>query len=179
MGDGVGEGIRDGGGAPRRACMRLLFFTMPALVCACGDGKSSDVVCAAPGDAVVTEAVTQYLKNLTPTPQRYLIAAGTDSALPNDAHAALQSKGPTWFFPADSASQARMRETLSSKGDFTTLLVTYRGTRLVDASHAVVRIGGRYVGGEHEGRTASSRALHFQCDSSGWAWTRVEEEGTS
>ncbi|MFN2400027.1 MAG: hypothetical protein ABR543_15515 [Gemmatimonadaceae bacterium] len=155
----------------------MLPLVLSVLACGCADSKSSDVACDAPGDVVVKEAVTQYLKNLTPTPQRYLIATGTDSALPGEAHAALQNKGPTWFFPADSASQDKMREILASKGDFTTLLVTYRGTRHVDDSHAVVRIGGRYVGGEHEGRAASSRALHFQCDTSGWTWFRVEEEG--
>ena len=52
--------------------------------------------CPSAEPAVVGPAVLAYITSARrPTPQRYLYAAGTDSALPAPGVVALQEKGPT------------------------------------------------------------------------------------
>lgn len=154
----------------------IVYLAFAAALGCGGPGGGADSRCVAPDDAVVGAAVTNYIKNLNPTPQRFLIGVGSDSALPAGAHRALQDKGPTWLFPPDSAMQATVRANLADKGDFSTLLVIYRGTQRLDEARTVVRLGGRYVGGEHDGKVAASRTIHFNCDSLGWTFSRTEEE---
>jgi hypothetical protein len=131
--------------------------------------------CAAPGASVIGTAVTNYIKIAQPTPMRFLVAVGTDSALPEGGLTALQGKGPTFLFPGDPNLQKQVRANLKEKGDWPTLLVVYRGTQTA-ATTATVRLGGRFVGGKDDGTVTPPRALNFVCDSTGWRFTTATEE---
>ena len=129
--------------------------------------------CQGGDDKVLRMAVTEYVKQAKPKPQRFLNAAGTDSALPPVAVEVLQGKGPTYYFSGGAEAQARAM--LHEKGDYTTLLVVPRPGAKAERS-ATVRLGGHYVGGEEDGQEAGDRTYTFSCDSAGWRMTNNAPE---
>ncbi|MDQ6886742.1 MAG: hypothetical protein M3068_05545 [Gemmatimonadota bacterium] len=141
-----------------------------ALAAACGGSGSSAAACAAPGDSLVSEGVSEYVRDslVTPQPLRFLAPVGSDSALPEAGRVALQDKGPTYLYPADPTQQALVRAMLKGKGDFPTLAVFYRGVSLRPDGRAQLRLHGRFVGGANDGAPAPSRAILFKCDSARW-----------
>ena len=153
-----------------------------SLVAACaggGNGSRSAVRpgrCGAPGDSTLAVALVGYLTGLRPTPQRFLIAAGTDSTLPEPARLVLQDKGPTYYYPGGEVQQKTVRAKLASVGAFTTLLVVPVGVRLVARDSAVARFRGWYVGGQYDGQAATPRAVYLSCTPRGWTVARAEEE---
>jgi hypothetical protein len=157
---------------------------LPALVLllgACGGegGRSTraaaNSACRPAGVALAQTAVIEYLKlQQDPYPQRFLTAAGTDSALPEPGLRALQDKGPTYFYPADTAQQRKVRAKLDSVGSYNTILVAYHGLEATDTV-ATVRLSGTFVGGKHDGRTSPPRAMRFACDSTGWHYSKAED----
>ncbi len=124
-------------------------------------------------------AVAEYLKKVTPPPKRFLVSVGTDSALPDGARQALQDKGPTFLYPANPEQQITVRKQLAAKGNFPTLLLSYRGVRRLADTRAVVRLGGHFVGGMEDGLAAPAGAVYFQCDTARWHVARAEEERSS
>jgi len=134
--------------------------------------------CPSAEQAVVGPAVLAYVTAQSrPAPQRFLYAAGTDSALPDPGVVALQDKGPTYMYPANPAQQAVVRAKLAKVGPWASLLVSYHGLRLAtDSTHAVVRLGGRFVGGRDDGTVAPDRSVSFTCESGAWRLTRTAEE---
>jgi hypothetical protein len=160
------------------ARMLMLVLGMASLAaCAGGDGRSARTArCRVPGDSAAVAATLGYLRGLMPTPQRFLVAAGTDSGVPEPVRLALQGKGPTYYYTGTEAQRKAVRDKLASVGGYTTLLVVYRGIRVVDDTSAVARFGGWYVGGQHDGKAATPRAVHLSCTPTGWQVARVEEE---
>jgi hypothetical protein len=149
------------------------LVALVALAAACGgesggNGGAVSAVCAPDTGSRVAMAVTDFLKTAQPTPQRYLTAAGTDSALPELGLKVLQEKGPTYFYPADSAQQGQVRTQLASIGDYNTILVVFRGMAEPAQDSAVIRLGGHYVGGKADGQHYGPRSYSFACDSAGW-----------
>ena len=152
--------------------LRCLPVALAALALACG-GKSSaartaSANCAAPSATLVRTAVLEYVKLASPTPQRFLVAAGTDSALPEMGLRALQDKGPTYFYPTDSVQRVKLQAKLADIGGYATLLVSYKGMQHTDDGHASVRLHGAYVGGEANGLAGTPRLMRFSCDTAGW-----------
>ncbi len=137
---------------------------------AAGDGAAAAVSgCISADTTAVALAVRDYIGKALPTPQRYLSAAGTDSAVPEDGFKVLQEKGPTYFYGGDSASHRKIREKLASVGPYASLLVIYKGTTETDGGNAVtVQLAGQYVGGEHEGKRAPLKRYAMRCDSTRW-----------
>jgi hypothetical protein len=129
-----------------------------------GGTGGSAATCRASLDDAVGLAVTHYIKAAQPKPERFLIAAGTDSALGDAGLVALQDKGPTYMYPGDAALQSQVRTQLHEKGDYTTLLVVRQGAQAKDGA-ASVSLAGHYVGGETDGQHASPRSYRFVCDS--------------
>jgi hypothetical protein len=127
---------------------------------------------------VTAEAVTQYLKGLTPKPQRFLIQSSGDSALPDAAREGLQNTGPTYLFPGDTAKQQTVLAMLTEKGPFPTLLVLYGGMEPADGGRAVVRLSGRYTTGESVG-PAPSKALYFDCKEKQWTFASSADQKTT
>jgi hypothetical protein len=138
--------------------------------------------CADPTVALVPSAIDAYVRSVVPRPRRFLIASGTDSALPAGAESRLQQVGPTYLFPADTALRRRVLARLDSLaedyGDMPTLLVTYRSVTRAGDDRAVVRLGGYFVGGSANG-TVAHRAVQFVCDTARWNVVRAEEERQS
>jgi hypothetical protein len=138
--------------------------------------------CAAPTLALVPPAVDAFVQSVRPKPRRFLIAVGTDSALPTGAESRLQRHGPTYLFPADTALRRRVLARLDSVaegyGDMPTLLVTFRGIDRAGDEHAIVRLGGYFVGGV-TGGTVAHRAVQFVCDTARWNVVRADEERRS
>jgi hypothetical protein len=157
-----------------------------ALIAACAseqDGQSAQPEIASaceqlPGSDIYAEAFTQYMVGLTPTPRRFLSAAGTDSALPEAVFQGVQAKGPTYFYPGDEAGRAVVLEKLRSVGDWPTLLVLHRGSEVLNDSTVTIRLAGHYVGGSDDGIAAPAKAMHFACDTVPWQFVRTAEVTT-
>ena len=132
--------------------------------------------CAPARDAAIGPAVLAYIRLASPTPQRFLVAAGTDSALPEAGLRALQSKGPTYLYPADDRLRAQVRSRMADVGEYASLLVTMKDARAVGDTQAIVRLGGWYVGGKHDGRSSPMRTVYLGCDTTGWAVRRTTED---
>jgi hypothetical protein len=138
--------------------------------------------CAAPTLALVPPAIDAFVQSVHPKPRRFLIAAGTDSALPTGAESRLQRHGPTYLFPADTALRRRVLARLDSVaegyGDMPTLLVTFRGVDRAGDERAIVRLGGQFIGGANDGKVAH-RTVQFVCDTARWNVVRAEQERQS
>ncbi len=129
------------------------------------------------GDTTATYvAYREFIKATTPTPQRFLTAAGTDSAAPEDGFRAMQDKGPSYFYGGDSTAQRQIREKLASVGPYASLLIVHRGSTTSEKGDTVtVRLGGHYIGGELEGKSATSREIVVGCGDSAWTMVRIAE----
>ena len=130
------------------------------------------------GDTTATYvAYLDYIKKAVPTPQRCLKAAGTDSSVPDDGFRAMQDKGPSYFYGGDSVAQRKIREKLASVGPFASLLIVHRGMTTSPMGDTVtLRLGGHYIGGEHEGKTGASRTIVVVCADSTWKLASSTEE---
>lgn len=127
---------------------------------------------------VYAEAFDQYMVGLTPTPRRFLNAAGTDSALSDAVFQGVQRKGPGYLYPGDSAARKAVLAKLESVGNWPTLLVVWRGNETVNDSTIAIRLAGHYVGGDDDGTAAPAKAMHFACDTVPWRFVRtVAEQG--
>jgi hypothetical protein len=157
-----------------------------ALVAACSSEPKDNArflgPCADPTEAIVPPAVDAFITSIQPKPRRFLIAAGTDSALPAGAESRLQRHGPTYVYPADTALRRRVLARLDSTalvyGNMTTLLVTYRGLDRAGDHRALVRLGGYFIGGETDGAVIH-RSVQFACDTARWHVLRAVEERQS
>jgi hypothetical protein len=128
--------------------------------------------CTSRDTTPVSLAVLDYIKSASPTPQRYLSAYGSDSAVPDDGFKVLQDKGPTYFYNSDPKAQQQLKDKLASVGPYATLLVVYRGKDEANNGNLVtVKLGGHYVGGEHDGKPAQEKQIAVRCDSTGWRLT--------
>jgi hypothetical protein len=166
---------------PARALAGLtLAVALTTLAAACGGSSASASAgaCAAPPDSLVAIAVREYVQKASPTPHRFLVEATGDSALPDAGRAALQAKGPMYFFPADPSKQQAALASIDEKGSYTTLLVLYGGMQTPVRARAVVNLGGRYVGGG-EGGESPARAYTFDCAKGRWQLSPAEGQQTS
>lgn len=155
-----------------------LILIVLATAAACGGGRAggdkaantvSASACVSTDTTPVTLAVRDYISTASPTPQRYLSAAGTDSAVPDDGFKVLQDKGPTYFYGGDSVAQRKIREKLASVGPYASLLVSFRGRTESDGGNTVVvKLAGQYIGGEHEGKKSPLKTYSVKCDSTHW-----------
>jgi hypothetical protein len=162
---------------PVKVMMALLPLTL-----ACGDGgksanpaaRASKGRCGTPGDSTIARAVTEFVKQVKPTPQRFLATVASDSAIPDAARAALQDRGPTYLYPPDSVNRAKVRQKLVSVGDYTALAVVYRGMSHPDETHTVIRLGGHFVDVGKGAAPSVSAELEFACDSTtSWRFVRT------
>ncbi len=170
----------------------IISIAALALAAACSDGNRTGAparTAATPGStildcdttvtgAAVNLAVAEYVKRADPVPQRYLSAVGAGSTpMPESGFRALKDKGPTYYYPADSAGQATVKARLAEVGPYTSLLVTYVGMQVTaDGNEATVRLGGGYVGGKYDGRVAPGRAVRLRCEGATWTVVSAEEE---
>lgn len=150
-----------------------------------GDAKKTAAVasaasaCTRPDSTAAYVAYREYIKATLPTPQRFLSAAGTDSAAPEDGFRAMQDKGPAYFYSGDTTAQRKIREKLASVGPYASLLIVLRGTTTSSNGDTVtMHLGGHYVGGEHEGKVATSRTVTVVCRDSLWRLGTITEEST-
>ncbi|HEU4565326.1 MAG TPA: hypothetical protein VFS05_11775 [Gemmatimonadaceae bacterium] len=141
-----------------------------------GARRAPDRCADFPTDGAYREATLSYIADLTPKPRRFLNPVGTDSTLPGPAFDALLSKGPSYFYPADSAGRMKVREKLDLVGPWATLLVAWGGAERLSDTTAVIRLRGHYVIGEGEGTQAPARALRFVCGDDGWRLSGSQEE---
>lgn len=129
-----------------------------------------------PRTSVYADAFDEYMAGLSPTPRRFLNAAGTDSALPEAVFSGIQRKGPAYLYPGDPAQRQAVLDKLSSVGAWPTLLVLWRGNEVVDDTTIAIRLAGHYVGGTDDGKPAPVKAMYFACDTVPWQHIRTAEE---
>jgi hypothetical protein len=168
----------------RRACRLALSAAALGILAAC-EGGNSEVSrlaarCVESRDSVLSVAVGQYLKTVQPTPRRFVIPVGTGpDSLPEAGRRALNSAGPTFLYPADSASRSKIETYLLSRGDWPTLLVALRGVREESDSSIIVRLGGRWVSGELDEQPVPTRSVRVACRANRWTFDRAEDERSS
>lgn len=127
------------------------------------------VTCTSPDKTAIGTAVREFIKTSTPAPQRFLMAAGTDTALPEAGFKALQDKGPTFYYSTDTIAQRKMREKLANDGPYASMLVVYHGkSETADGNTVTVSLGGHFIGGVQEGKVEPTRSIVVVCDSTGW-----------
>src|SRR5690606_28126374 len=106
--------------ATRSAARAAVAVAAILVLAACGGGggasegtNGNGVACADPmPDQLLGPAVRAYLDGREPRPLRFLSAAGSDSAMPNAGMLVLQDRGPTYFYPPDSAGRETVRQRL-------------------------------------------------------------------
>lgn len=140
------------------------------------DGNATQAItgpqCVSLDTTPVGLAVREFITTTTPTSQRYLSAAGTDSAVPEDGFKVLQEKGPTYFYSSDPKAQAQIKDKLASVGPYASLLVVFKGKTESENGNAVaVSLSGHFVGGDHDGKAVPMRTIQVRCDSTGWRVT--------
>jgi len=133
------------------------------------------------GDTTATYlAFREFIKSTVPTPQRFLSAAGTDSAAPDDGFRAMQDKGPTYFYGGDSVAKRKIREKLASVGPYASLLIVHRGTTTAATGDTVaVRLGGHFIGGKLDGKSAVSTTIVMVCADDTWKVATTTDEAAS
>lgn len=166
----------------------LAGVTFATLAAACGGerpARKKDVAadlpvgptCTTADSTPVGLAVLEYITTAFPTPQRYLQAAGTDSAVPEDGFKIMQLKGPTYYYSSDPKAQQQVKDKLASVGPYATLLVVYKGkTEKDNGNDVTVSLAGHYVGGDHDGKVAEAREINLRCDTTGWRVTNPKEK---
>ncbi len=157
------------------AVSAVVVAALLTIVAACsgGDGKartSSGAVCRQSKDSATWRAVVSYAKTSDPYAQRFLAAASGDSALPDVGVLALQDRGPTWLFPADSVNRTKVRDRLDD-GIANTMLVYWHGMQPEGDTAMVMRLSGRYIGGKLEGTLSRARLYRFKCPEAKWVMT--------
>ncbi len=159
--------------------LSLLALAVLAAACGGGDTPAADAPkraaagavadgCAAADTSPTVAAVLEYISTVTPTPNRFLTAAGSDSAVPDDALTLLQDKGPTFFYAGSDAAIAKLKEKLERDGPWPSLLVLFRGTASQPDGTVQVRLGGRYVANADDGRAADERTYTVRCVDGAW-----------
>lgn len=136
---------------------------------ASGKAKVAKGCVEEPGSSAATVAIRDFIKNSVPKPMRFLTAAGTDSAVPEEGLRALQDKGPTYFYAGTEAQKKKVRDKIELAGPFTALLIVMRSDKRNDDGTEVVSLGGHYITGEFDGKRAASQAYTMSCDTSGWS----------
>ena len=172
-----------------RAPLRSAFGALPAIsflaALACGgeaekvkvDPVAMAASCKRGDTTALYLAYAEYINTTKPAGLRFLTAAGTDSAAPDDAFRAMQDKGPSYFYGGDSAAKLKIREKLESVGPFASLLIVHRGATPSAAGDTVtVRLGGYYIGGELEGKVATSKTIVVVCADSAWKVASTKDE---
>ncbi len=162
------------------------MLVLAAVVTACSGGGESGAQrqvargdCPVPGSSLVAAAAEEYVERLKPTPRRFLLAVGGDTALPEPAKQVMQDKGPTYLYPGDTSAQRQIRDRLVGAGEWPTLMVTYHGVQQDTEDRASVRLAGHWVIGELDGTRAPAQRIVFACDSARWKYSATEEEQTS
>lgn len=167
---------------PRFPAVPALVVAAVLVLAACSGGESSKttagVTCRQSKDSATWRAVVAYAKSSNPFAQRFLSAASGDSALPEVGVEALQDRGPTWLFPADSAGRTKVRDRLND-GIANTLLVYWHGTQFEGDTAMTIRLSGRYIGGAKEGTVAGSKVYRFKCPDDRWVLTDSTEAKSS
>lgn len=129
----------------RNRSLPLLLLALAACGTEGADGEVRAGDCGQPDDKVVAIAIEEFLRVAQPRAYRYLLPVSGDTVLPEPARAALQMKGQTFLYPPDTTQQKKVLQQLSDIGPFATMVVAYRGTRLVTPDSALVTFVGHYV----------------------------------
>jgi hypothetical protein len=166
---------------------RLCLFGAVALLVACGGENTSRTdtgnmqavaSCASADSSAVRKAVLDYIMTAEPRPQRFLSAAGTDSAMQGDGMAVLQDKGPTFFYAGNEAALKKLREKLDNDGPYASMLVVMKGHEpSSDGLTETVTIAGHYIAGDLHGRVSPPRTFRFRCEAG--EWVRVDQQSAS
>ena len=159
----------------RNGGLVCVVLTAVAALSACSPGDSADRpaaapaarparACATPADSVIGLATQQFVRSISPKPHRFLIPAGTDSAVPSSAYWALQSTGATLnMYPKDTAQQKLALRQLGANGSYTLLLTSYHGQRTLSDGQVSLEFSGRWLNGERGGTVIPRTAVLFNC----------------
>jgi hypothetical protein len=155
---------------PRRNGL-LAIISAAGIAAACSASESSPRAaarpCPTPRDTILGKSVETFIKSAQPTAYRFLIATGTDSALPPHGHWPLQGRTPLYYYPADPAQQQKFVTDLYRRGNYPTLLVSYHGQDTLEDGRIRTMLSGSYIGGSNAGKTMPQTAVVFDCQATG------------
>jgi len=136
--------------------------------------------CIGSAPAPVALAVQDFINSAEPTPERFLNAATTDSALPGPAEAIVTRKGPTFYWLPDEAAQQQMRAKLERDGPWVNMLVVVRGQADGGDGTWIIRVGGTYIATALHGTASPEKRYTVSCiigETNAWKVTDVSLAG--
>ncbi len=156
----------------RRLFLAMVASALPAIF-ACGGGagggdanKAPDVpVCAVRADSALGGALDHFINTRTPPPQRFLIAMGTDSLIPDGSQYVLNALGrAVYMWPSDPAGQKTVIETTRSRGALPTMALFYHGPKVVlpDGIQQFT-FSGLYTDLANNGKRVERTTINFNC----------------
>lgn len=162
--------------------MNRTYLILPAsmifLACGGGEGTPSDESsnmqaaqedCAAADTTPVMLATLDYINSADPRPQRFLSAAGTDSAMPDDGFKILQDKGPSFFYAGSEAALKKLRDKLDFDGPFPSMLVVLKDQQTADDGTVQITLAGHYIAGTLHGTASPPRTYTYRCADGKWS----------
>lgn len=176
----------------RSPARHLAPLLLVAALQACGGGERASRAAAegAPPDPAtacigtapvpVALAVQDFIGSAEPKPERFLNAAGTDSALPPAAESVVTRKGPMFYWLANDAAQQQMRTKLENDGPWVNMLVVVRSQEEAGDGTWTIRVGGTYIGGELHGTASPEKRYTVSCvigDTNAWKVTDATVAG--
>jgi hypothetical protein len=172
----------------RHAAALSLAISLPA----CGSGERTDraapedlppdpaTACIGTSPVPVAIAVQDFIRSAEPTPERFLNAATTDSALPAAAEVVVSRKGPMFYWLPDETAQQQMQAKLERDGPWVNMLVVVRGQLDGGDGTWTIRVGGKYIGGPQHGTESPEKRYTVSCilgDTNAWKVTDVAVAG--
>jgi len=136
--------------------------------------------CVGSSPVPVALAVQDFIGSAEPTPERFLNAATTDSALPAAAEAVVSRKGPMFYWLPDETAQQQMQAKLERDGPWVNMLVVVRGQLDGGDGTWTIRVGGKYIGGPQHGTESPEKRYTVSCiigDTNAWKVTDVVVAG--
>ena len=153
----------------------VLIGAVSTAACAASESSTRTAVvrpCPTSSDTILGGSVEAFIKTAQPTAYRYLVAAGTDSAIPDHGRWALQGRTPLFLYPKDPAQQKPfVAQLYSQRGNYTTLLVSYHGQDTVEDGRIRTQLSGTYIGGKNDGKTMPHTSIVFDCHATGNRFT--------
>jgi hypothetical protein len=147
-----------------------LFGAVSAAACSTSESSTQTAVrpCPTSADTILGGSVEAFVKTAQPTAYRYLVAVGTDSAIPDHGRWALQGRTPLFLYPRDPAQQKSfVAQLYSQRGNYVTLLVAYHGQDTLEDGRIRTELSGTYIGGRNDGKTIPRAGVVFDCHATG------------
>lgn len=84
-----------------------------------------------------------------------------------------------YYYGGNDAARKQVLERLDLVGPFPALLIVKRASPKPSANAEIVRLGGHYLTGEHDGKQSESNEYTLVCGAGGWVVKGVKTESAA